>query len=295
MNHIEHLDQFTDRLGRKLHYSSLHLPCHLICWEVTQDNGTSGKAFCRGVHVKLVDEETLKIFKVWNRLSSEYQAKVTNFGQSVEQVGREERRAVIEKLDKARSARKQKYPNVPKEITCIGCGEVIQQAPSKTAATCRNKDILLVDYVKGFKCSKCNPPVRGRKAKQSYEGIPDQLVCKCGKVQKYHPSSVIATAKRKGITVEKLVKSYQCQACNPTKGRGSKGPALSDEDNPNKVQCSICKEWKGTSEAQIAKIAKRKKMTPEDVRKGYVCRGCNKDLPEGKKFLPKKKKRKEKA
>ena len=295
MNHVEHLDQFKDRLGRQLHYSSFHFPCHLICWEVMRDNGTSGTAICRPVHVKDVNDETLKLFGIWDQLSSEYQDAVTNFGKSVEQAERNERQAVIERLGKARSARQPKYPNIPKELTCISCGGIVQQAPSKTASICRNKDILLVDYIKGFQCSECNPSVRGRQAKRSYEGIPDQLVCKCGKVQKYHQSAIIATAKRKGITIEELIKSYQCQTCNPTKGRKSKGPAPSDEDNPNKVQCSICKEWKGTNEAQIAKIAKRKKTTPEDVRKGYVCRGCNKDLPEGKKFLPKKKKRKKKA
>ena len=60
---------------------------------------------------------------------------------------------------------------------------------------------------------------RGRRADPKYAHLPKELVCACGNKVATSPSQIVQRAKQKKVTPEEIVKNYQCQTCNPTKGR----------------------------------------------------------------------------
>jgi len=132
-----------------------------------------------------------------------------------------------------------------------------------------------------------------KRQRHDYTGVPDQLTCKCGHVQKYSKYQILKNAEAKGLSVDEYVNSYQCQKCNPTKGRRRKEPLpkIDGVEDPTKVTCTICKEQKGTTVEQMQSLSDRLDMPLPEVYAKYVCRKCNKTLPEGQKFLPKRKKR----
>lgn len=290
---VEDLTQFEDRRGRTLHFSKFHSPAGLVCWEELPSQGGWNQARCFGLHVKWVDEDNLKFIGVWDKLSKKVQSQVADFGHEQAAIEEANRQAVREKMGKARKARRQKYPDIPKEITCTNCGTVIKQAPSVTAATCRRKNILVTDYIKGFECRSCNPPKRGRQIDPKYAHLPKEieLVCSkkgCSEKRTVTRSNVIAAAKKKELEVDKYMKTYVCPKCNPTKRKRSK--PKTNEENPYKIQCCICKDWKGTNPEQVAHLAKTKGWTAEKVYQKYVCKACDAKLPQSKKFRKRKKK-----
>jgi hypothetical protein len=286
------MTEFEDRQGDTLLFSQFKAPCYLIVWKIIRDSGGQGEGYCKGLHVKHVDEEALKYLGVWSKLSKKIQSEVQDF-ERIEAAKKEaEREAMREQMGKARKARRQKYPDIPKELTCTKCGEVVEQAPSATAATMRRKGLLLNEFLKTYECRTCNPPVRGRQIDPKYAHLPKEIevVCSkdCGYKRTVARSNVIAAAKKKGLEVEKYLKTYECQKCNPTK-RKRKAPKT-NEENPYKIQCSVCKDWKGTNPDQVAHLAKVKRWTEEKVYQKYVCKSCDAKLPPSKKFRKRKKK-----
>jgi len=193
--------------GRKFSFVRFIPPKKLLVWE---------DMVCKGLDVNDVDVETLKAINVWDSLPVEIQNTI-----AIRKV--DEVKEVHELMAKARASRKQKYENIPKELTCIQCKCTIEVVPSQLAAKVNKKGILLVDYIANFKCKRCDPPVRGKKANPIYANLPKQLVCKCGKSINVSPYALVSRAKDKGVTIEQFVAGYQCQVCNPTKGKGKRG------------------------------------------------------------------------
>ena len=60
------------------------------------------------------------------------------------------------------------------------------------------------------------------KRKKKYTDLPEMLTCKCGAQVKANYSYLQKKADAKKIPLMDLVKGYQCQKCNPTKGRKKK-------------------------------------------------------------------------
>jgi hypothetical protein len=63
--------------------------------------------------------------------------------------------------------------------------------------------------------------MRGQR-KKKYDHLPQEMVCKCGSKTKANWSYLNSKADKLGCTGMDLVKNYQCQKCNPTKGRRKK-------------------------------------------------------------------------
>jgi hypothetical protein len=61
-----------------------------------------------------------------------------------------------------------------------------------------------------------------RKKKFDFSKLPEFLTCKCGREVKANYYSLQKKADKQMIPLDDLVKSYQCQTCNPTKGRKKK-------------------------------------------------------------------------
>lgn len=61
-----------------------------------------------------------------------------------------------------------------------------------------------------------------KQRKKKYEGLPKELVCKCGKKVTANWSILNKKADKLGIPAVELAEKYLCQSCNPTKGRKKK-------------------------------------------------------------------------
>ena len=211
---FEDLAKFRDRNGQEYYFIELIKPDILKVWKDNNSKFGWHTGQIGGVKLNTLDREVLEELNVWEELSDELKSDIKGAQEFREQ-------QIKDRMSKARQARKAKYPNIPREITCTKCGTVKKVTPSTIAKRVEAAGILLDDYLKVFECNKCNPRKRGKKAKD-YGDVPKQLVCSCGKVTKYHPTALINMAKKKGISVKKLVKDYRCQKCKPTKGRKKK-------------------------------------------------------------------------
>lgn len=164
-----------------------------------------------------VDIDNLKFLDVWDQLSKDLQEKLIKGDEEVVVEAQE-------RMEHARKHRRNKYPNVPHEVTCKNCGVVQKMSPGmivaraeKIAKEKSNNLYTAEDYIKAFICQKCNP-TKGRKPSHN---LPPkiELKCKCGKTVLYPAAVALKFATKKGLTIEKYISTYQCQTCNPTKGR----------------------------------------------------------------------------
>jgi len=61
-----------------------------------------------------------------------------------------------------------------------------------------------------------------KQRKKKYDGLPEFLECKCGAKVKANYSYLQKKADAKKVPMDDLIKGYQCQTCNPTKGKKKK-------------------------------------------------------------------------
>ena len=183
----------------------------LLCWKTmaSQCDSWSGRGV--SVHARKVGKDNLQFLKLWDSIPKDDQQKI-------EAAQEEIVINVVNKMAKARAARKKKYENIPKEITCSNCNKVQKMNPGIIAKKIEKLNVLLDDYLKNFQCQKCNP-TKGRKANPKYKDMPEELICKCGASVKANYTYLSKKAEAKKITLDDLIKSYQCQKCHPTKGR----------------------------------------------------------------------------
>ena len=112
---------------------------------------------------------------------------------------------------------------------------------------------------------------RGARRKK-YENIPRELICnKCGKVQSMSPGSICKRLEKLNVDIDRLKKDYQCQKCNPTKGR-PKG-ANKYKGLPKEMTCKCGKKIVANYYYLSAK-AKTKGVTLDNLLKGFVCQEC---------------------
>ena len=190
----------------------------ILCWEGGELFGNH-EEHCRVIPANSVPIDQLKALEIWDSFSPKMQKELVN-SESVE------REKVHEKMANARRGRRNKYPDIPRELTCTTCSVVIVTPPSVLAKRIEKSGKTIEEFVKAFQCQQCNP-TKGRKADPKYAHLPKEmeLTCKSCSFKKMIPrSQAITRAKSKGMEVDKWLKSYQCQTCNPTKGRkkGSK-------------------------------------------------------------------------
>lgn len=255
----------------------------LMVWDKGYNEGMHSDTF-KIVDVDEIEVEVLKKFNIWDCLSDEIKHRV-------EFHDAQDKQEVIDRMAKARRGRRQKYENVPKELTCTQCKCTVELAPSKIAKTVEKLGILLVDYVANFKCKRCNPPVRGKKPNPEFAALPKELVCKCGAKIKLNPYQLKAKSEKLGTTIQKLIEDYACQTCRPTKLGGKKKStkvkAISDkpkgkrgrQPNPEfaglgkTMKCSCGKEAVLNPTYLKAK-AEKLGTTMEELIKNFKCQSC---------------------
>ena len=112
----------------------------------------------------------------------------------------------------------------------------------------------------------------GKKRVEKHPNVPEELTCiTCNKTQKIVKSVLVARVEKQEISLEDYIKGFQCQACNPTKGRKA-NPKYAHL--PKELVCK-CGNKVATSAGAIVAKAEKLKITPEEVVKQYVCQTCN--------------------
>ncbi len=233
-----------------------------------------------------VELEVLKNMKVYSLLSDEVKKELE--GHVYIENGDK-----IELMKKARAARKSKYENMPSELICSVCKVSVEAIPSKIAAECNRKEIMLVDYLSSFKCKKCknlDKPAKSQKVK---------LVCKCGKEIIYPISSLDKVLERKGLTLEAYVSSYQCRKCGPPSNFGRDKAEKVDKDNatnatttstttrgrkpnkefiglPKRMACIVCGKEVASNLDYLKVKAEKLGVTIKDLIASYKCSTCKK-------------------
>jgi len=232
-------------------------PTFLLCWTKTDRKDYD----CSGVNVRDVDVDTLKTLRVWNNLSETMQEEI--------KVEKElKTNGTQESITDVKKGRRKKYPDIPKEITCISCKNVIQIPPSVTAKKLEKMDSTIEKYVEVYECSKCNPPKRGRQ--KDPNNAPQEMVCKCGNKVTYLMNHIKKVAEKKGKSVEEFINGYECKKCNPPLGPRQKDPKNAPQD-------LICKCGNKVTYPlnHLKKIAEKKGKTVEDFINEYQCQKCN--------------------
>lgn len=115
------------------------------------------------------------------------------------------------------------FVGLPKVMKCkCGFEATVQATQLKKKA--EKLGVTIQSLIDGYVCRKCNPrkgPI-GKARVSTGKCVPTKLTCKCGKFVVYPLNIVQKRAEEKGVTVEEMIKSYQCQKCHPTKGRNKK-------------------------------------------------------------------------
>jgi len=186
----------------------------MFCWKPGDDRtiGITEAVACF-LDITAFSKEELELAGVWKQLNKEEKDYHIN---TIVQVQSE----ISQKMEKARRGRKSRINRdaFPEFLKC-SCGREVKCNPNALQKKADTLKVPVADLVKNYKCQKCHP-TKGRAKGPKQPDVT--LACKCGYSVTYPASVAKNTAKKKGMTVEKLQKTYQCQKCNPTKGRKKK-------------------------------------------------------------------------
>lgn len=101
--------------------------------------------------------KTLKEIEVWDDMDSKIK-------EGMEEHDKLYKTQAHEKMAKARSGRKRKYPNIPRELQCTTCPALIPVPPGTTSKKVDKLGVTLDQYLAQYRCQKCHP-TRGRPRK----------------------------------------------------------------------------------------------------------------------------------
>ena len=112
---------------------------------------------------------------------------------------------------------------------------------------------------------------KGRRAK--YPGIPKTLTCcECSEVINVQPSVIMKRAEKLGVLVDVYIKSYKCQSCCPTKGKGRKSnPEFSDL--PKEMVCK-CGKKAIVNITYLKAKADKLGVTIQKLIENFKCQSC---------------------
>jgi hypothetical protein len=249
--------------GRRFQMVDMEDETIIKCWECLKSEYGEYKYAFGGLDVRDVGSDTLKRLEIFDKLTPEIQKEIIDGHTTKTQ-------AVHELMEKARSGRKVKYPNVPTQLICTKCKGTITIQPGvlvkRVDGIIKKKGITYTmdDYVKSYKCKKC-------KRDSIIPNLPTELKCSCGKVVSVVASILAKRIVRLGITLEEYIAGFKCQDCESTRGRKA-NPALANV--PRFLECK-CGFKSPCAPSSIVKRAKDKGKTVEEFCKSYKCSKCS--------------------
>jgi len=212
----EDLEKFETLDGQEYRFVRLCSHGNILCWNVTNTRIDGQEAECQGITARRLSEDELKRLGIWDDLPEEMRLQILS--------------GAVEEVHSARptqgpkQGRRQHYDsNIPRVLKCVECEAEVNVPPSQLMKRAEKAGVSWEEFVEQFKCQRCNPTKgRGRKPNPEFEGLPEFLECKCGYKTKLNPHYLKQKAEKAGVTMQELIDGYQCQTCNPTKGRRKK-------------------------------------------------------------------------
>jgi hypothetical protein len=244
--------------GRKFQMVDMDSPTLIRCWECLKAEYGEYKYVLGGLDVRDVGSDTLKRLEIFDKLTPEIQKEITEGLTTKTQ-------AVHSLMEKARSGRKNKYPDVPKELTCSKCGKKTAIQPSvlvkrvEKIAEKKGVTYLMADYIKSYECQVCNPIKRGRVANPEFANIPEKMKCKCGKEVNTNVYQLKKKADKNKTTIQELIKNFVCQGCCSTIGR----KRLTTEEKVDKVNAKASHK----AEKKLARAERKAELENKKVLK----------------------------
>jgi hypothetical protein len=163
---LEDYDQFQTIKEETYSFVDFIAPDYLLVWEEGKmEAGGIHHEVCKGIKVYEVAPDVLKEIKVWGKLSQEVKSKF-----NVEEAPKEEIKPNRSKVSKRRGRKpgipkEQRYPGFPDYVNCNDCGKEQVVYHAAVAKKLKKDGITIEQYVKTYKCQKCNPTVGRRRKK----------------------------------------------------------------------------------------------------------------------------------
>lgn len=225
---LETYEIFEALNGRKFRYVKMYSPSIVMAWEIfKKDHSGWNKEKLVGIDVHKINIDILKSLKIWDDLSEEVKNEVVN-GISLENAVNNGSNVSdssnnVTKVEQIKEdsimGRTSKHVGIPNELTCSKCGIKMLIAPSILVVRIEKSGKSVEDFTKDWSCSKCVPPVRGRKPNPELDNYPKQMTCSCGNKVNTNVTYLKAKAEKAGTTIQALIDGFKCQTCAPTKGR----------------------------------------------------------------------------
>jgi len=115
-----------------------------------------------------------------------------------------------------------------------------------------------------------------RKGKEELIGVPREVTCcKCGETQQVAPRQILLRSGKAFKSVEDWCKEYQCQKCNPTKGRKGRKANPLYATLPSELNCCKgCGAKMAIQPSSLIQRAKQKGKTIEEFIASWACQTC---------------------
>jgi len=146
---FDDLPVLEDVEGNSFYFLDYIKPNKLKVWEKELPKNGEYTSICRLIDIASIGVDELAKLNILKEMPIEIQEEMKT-KEELENI------QVHSLMKKARGSRRQKYPNIPKKITCTECGETIDVIPSTVAYKINKKNIMLVDYIASYKCPECN-------------------------------------------------------------------------------------------------------------------------------------------
>ena len=192
---LDHGILIKDRNEKDFYFVEFQAPDYLKCRLVNVTHGQNSSLLGL-LHVNNLSIEELQKIKVWDQLSEEIKKGIENFEVT-------DKNSIRDRMGKARASRQLKYPNVPKTVTCIECGNVQNMAAGiivkKAEKWALDNELIpnVEKWIAQWKCNKCSGVKRGRKPSHN---LPPkiELKCKCGASVIYPALLLLNLRRRRG-------------------------------------------------------------------------------------------------
>ena len=207
--------RFRNKYGKGLYYIC-HTDEKVSCWDVINDgfNGTK----CKILEIPITDvpQSELEKLGVWKQLKESVRELFLNIDES-NYVLNDANDADNKPVKRSRK-KNNDYQNLPEFLECK-CGRQTKANYSYLSKKAEKAGISLGEMIEGYQCQKCNPTKGRKKTNDEFSDLPKTLKCACGHEVTANYVQLSKKAEKNNVSLDSLIKGYQCQKCNPTKGR----------------------------------------------------------------------------
>ena len=201
----------------------------IFAWHIIQDGSFSCQSKFMALSPLQTGKSALESLKIWDDISLASKKEIES-NLSLIKINNSK------KMNLVRSKRKGKeeYKDIPRNIKCstLDCDNTDYIPPSTffkkanlggVQGEIRTKRIE--EFIFNYKCSKCSPRQKGKKANPLYAGIPRKTKCaSCGKTSTVNIKKLHEEHKGNLKAIKETCNKYLCRNCDPNWGSWLKKP-----------------------------------------------------------------------